>query len=55
MGLQYWGHDVKLAVLVTVMLETWSEGKAPGYSPMTTPLMEEEVPERFFRCLVRPA
>jgi peptidoglycan/xylan/chitin deacetylase (PgdA/CDA1 family) len=33
-----WPHDAKIAVLVTVMLETWSEGKAPPYSPMTTAL-----------------
>jgi hypothetical protein len=28
----------KLAVLVTVMFEVWSDGKAPPYSPMTTSL-----------------
>jgi len=35
-----WDNDAKVAVLVTVMLENWSEGKAPSYSPMTTPLRE---------------
>jgi peptidoglycan/xylan/chitin deacetylase (PgdA/CDA1 family) len=34
----FWPNDAKLAVLVTVMLETWTEGKAPPYSPMTTAL-----------------
>lgn len=33
-----WPGGARLAVLVTVMLETWSEGKAPPYSPMTTAL-----------------
>ena len=33
-----WPDDARLAVLVTVMLETWTEGKAPPYSPMTTAL-----------------
>jgi hypothetical protein len=33
-----WPGDAKVAILVTVMLETWSEGKAPPYSPMTTAL-----------------
>jgi peptidoglycan/xylan/chitin deacetylase (PgdA/CDA1 family) len=33
-----WPGGARLAVLVTVMLETWSEGKAPAYSPMTTAL-----------------
>jgi peptidoglycan/xylan/chitin deacetylase (PgdA/CDA1 family) len=33
-----WPHDNKIAVMVTVLLESWSEGKAPPYSPMTTPL-----------------
>jgi peptidoglycan/xylan/chitin deacetylase (PgdA/CDA1 family) len=33
-----WPDDTKIAVLVTVMLETWTEGKAPPYSPMTTAL-----------------
>ena len=33
-----WPCNQKLAVIVTVMLEIWSEGKAPPYSPMTTSL-----------------
>jgi peptidoglycan-N-acetylglucosamine deacetylase len=28
----HWPHGKRLAVAVTVMLETWSEGKAPSYS-----------------------
>lgn len=35
---RHWPNDAKIAVLVTVMFETWSEGKAPPYSPMTTSL-----------------
>ena len=33
-----WPDQKKLAVMVTVMFEVWSEGKAPPYSPMTTSL-----------------
>ena len=33
-----WPGNKKLAVMVTVMFEVWSEGKAPPYSPMTTSL-----------------
>lgn len=33
-----WPNNARLAVLVTVMFESWSEGKAPPYSPMTTAL-----------------
>jgi peptidoglycan/xylan/chitin deacetylase (PgdA/CDA1 family) len=33
-----WPNNERIAVLVTVMLEVWSEGKAPPYSPMTTAL-----------------
>jgi peptidoglycan/xylan/chitin deacetylase (PgdA/CDA1 family) len=33
-----WPQNEKIAVLVTVMFEVWSEGKAPPYSPMTTSL-----------------
>jgi len=35
---QHWENNAKIAVMVTLMLETWSEGKAPSYSSMTTPL-----------------
>ncbi len=40
MEIRSWDRDARIAVLVTVMFETWHEGKAPGYSPMTTPLRE---------------
>ena len=33
-----WPDQKRLAVMVTVMFEVWSEGKAPPYSPMTTSL-----------------
>jgi peptidoglycan/xylan/chitin deacetylase (PgdA/CDA1 family) len=33
-----WPNDARLVVLPTVMFESWSEGKAPPYSPMTTSL-----------------
>ena len=33
-----WPGGKRLAVMVTVMFEVWSEGKAPPYSPMTTSL-----------------
>jgi len=33
-----WPNNERMAVLVTVMFEVWSEGKAPPYSPMTTSL-----------------
>jgi len=35
---RFWPNNAKIAVLVTVMFESWSEGKAPPYSPMTTAL-----------------
>ena len=34
----HWPNGARIAVLVTVMFESWSEGKAPPYSPMTTAL-----------------
>jgi len=37
-SLANWPGEKKLAVLVTIMFEVWSEGKAPPYSPMTTSL-----------------
>ncbi|MDS1138768.1 polysaccharide deacetylase family protein [Nitratireductor indicus] len=37
MSLQ-WPNGKKVAVAVTVMYETWSEGKAPSYSVQATPL-----------------
>jgi peptidoglycan/xylan/chitin deacetylase (PgdA/CDA1 family) len=33
-----WPNQKKLTVMMTIMFEVWSEGKAPPYSPMTTPL-----------------
>jgi peptidoglycan/xylan/chitin deacetylase (PgdA/CDA1 family) len=36
--ISHWPDRKKLAVMVTVMFEVWSEGKAPPYSPMTTSL-----------------
>ena len=36
--ISYWPGNKKLAVMVTVMFEVWSDGKAPPYSPMTTSL-----------------
>ncbi len=40
MEIRSWDRDARIAVLVTVMFETWSEEKAPSYSPMATPLRE---------------
>jgi peptidoglycan/xylan/chitin deacetylase (PgdA/CDA1 family) len=36
--ISHWPEHKRLAVMVTVMFEVWSEGKAPPYSPMTTSL-----------------
>jgi len=33
-----WPNGRRVAVVVSVLLETWSEGKAPSYFPRTTPL-----------------
>jgi peptidoglycan/xylan/chitin deacetylase (PgdA/CDA1 family) len=33
-----WPDNKRLTVMMTVMFEVWSEGKAPPYSPMTTTL-----------------
>ncbi len=33
-----WPHDKKIAVCFNVCLEAWSDGKAPGISPMGNPL-----------------
>ncbi|MFM0117155.1 polysaccharide deacetylase family protein [Paraburkholderia nemoris] len=35
-----WPADKGLAVMVTVMFETWPDGKSPPYSPMASPLRE---------------
>src|SRR6187200_1453924 len=34
----HWPKNERLAVMVTIMFEVWSEGKAPPYSPLTTAL-----------------
>jgi hypothetical protein len=39
-----WPNGKKLAVSVTIMFETWSEGHAPNYSVQTTHL------KRYFFC-----
>jgi peptidoglycan/xylan/chitin deacetylase (PgdA/CDA1 family) len=36
--LSHWPNNERVAVLVTVMFEVWSDGKSPPYSPMTTSL-----------------
>ena len=36
--ISHWPGNHKMAVMITVMFEVWSEGKAPPYSPMTTAL-----------------
>jgi allantoinase len=33
-----WPNDARLAVIVSVLFESWSEGKHPAYFPRTTPL-----------------
>src|SRR5690242_16589426 len=33
-----WPHGKRTAVIVSVLLESWSDGKAPSYFPRTTPL-----------------
>jgi len=38
MEIRSWDRDARIAILVTVMFETWHEGKAPSYSPMATPI-----------------
>lgn len=35
-----WPGNARLAVMLTVMFEAWTEGKAPPYSPMTSPMRE---------------
>jgi peptidoglycan/xylan/chitin deacetylase (PgdA/CDA1 family) len=35
-----WPNKARMAVMVTVMFETWPEGKAPPYSPMASPLRD---------------
>src|SRR5258708_20739075 len=33
-----WPHGARVAVLVSVLFESWSEGKSPSYFTRTTPL-----------------
>lgn len=33
-----WPNGKRVAVVVSVLLETWAEGKSPTYFPRTTPL-----------------
>ena len=35
-----WPGGVQIAVMLTVMFETWPEGKTPPYSPMASPLRD---------------
>jgi hypothetical protein len=35
-----WPGGRRVAVIVSLLLESWSEGKAPSYFPRTTPLKE---------------
>jgi peptidoglycan/xylan/chitin deacetylase (PgdA/CDA1 family) len=37
-GALVWPQGHRVAVVVSVLLETWSEGKSPSYFPRTTPL-----------------
>ncbi|HWP23125.1 MAG TPA: polysaccharide deacetylase family protein [Candidatus Binatia bacterium] len=36
--ISHWPDQKRMAAMITVMFEVWSEGKAPPYSPMTTSL-----------------
>ena len=38
MDLHRWPGEKRIAILVSVLLESWSEGKHPAYFPRTTPL-----------------
>jgi len=38
MSLPSWPNGARVAVLVSVLLESWQEGKSPSYFPRTTPL-----------------
>ena len=33
-----WPGGKRIAVLVSILFETWSDGKGPSYFPRTTPL-----------------
>ena len=38
-GTLAWPKGHRVAVVVSVLLETWTEGKSPSYFPRTTPLV----------------
>ena len=38
MSLPSWPNGARVAVLVSVLLEAWADGRSPGYFPRTTPL-----------------
>jgi peptidoglycan/xylan/chitin deacetylase (PgdA/CDA1 family) len=38
MDIHRWPNDKRIAIIVSVLLESWSEGKHPAYFPRTTPL-----------------
>ncbi|MDP3173370.1 MAG: polysaccharide deacetylase family protein [Phenylobacterium sp.] len=38
--IEAWPNGGKIAVIVTVMYETWPAGKSPPYSPMASPLRD---------------
>lgn len=40
-----WPHNARIVVILTFLMENWSEGKAPPYSPMTSP-PKPGVPDR---------
>ena len=37
MAASLWPNDARIVVVLTFLMENWSEGKAPPYSPMTSP------------------
>ncbi len=43
-----WPGGARIAVMVTVMFESWPEGKAPPYSPMASPLREGTIDRQGF-------
>ncbi len=43
-----WPADARIAVMITVMFESWPEGKAPPYSPMASPLREGTIDRQGF-------
>mgnify|MGYP003348352048 CR=1 FL=1 len=43
MSLPAWPNGARVAVLVSVLLEAWADGKSPSYFPRTTPLKAGQV------------